>query len=165
MTTGAFPWLSARENLTIADLRPFSRRGWLRRRAEKVIVREWFTRLDVRPATGQNRPFLTFSGGNQQKVLFAKWMRRNPIVFLLDEPTQGVDVGGKAEIHRQIQHAAAEGTAVVVSSSDADELVALCHRVLALSNGHVVAELSGSELTVAALSRASLGVTERSLTQ
>jgi ribose transport system ATP-binding protein len=160
MTTGAFPRLSARENLTIADLRPFWQAGWLRRGAENAVVREWFARLDVRPAAGQNRPFLTFSGGNQQKVLFAKWLRRRPAVFLLDEPTQGVDVGGKAQIHAQIQEAAAGRTAVVVSSSDADELAVLCHRVLALRNGRIVAELTGPELTVAALSRAALGATE-----
>jgi ribose transport system ATP-binding protein len=159
-TTGVFPRLSARENLTITDLRPFWRLGWLRRGAEKAAVREWFDRLAVRPATGQNRPLLTFSGGNQQKVLFARWMRRRPVVFLLDEPTQGVDVGGKAEIHAHIQQAAAGGTAVVVSSSDPDELAALCHRVLALQNGRIVAELAGSGLTVTALSRATLGATE-----
>ena len=101
--------------------------------------------------------FSAFSGGNQQKILFGKWLRRTPLVFLLDEPTQGVDVGAKAELHRQLLAAAEAGAALVVSTSDLDELVALCHRVIVLRDGRIVAHLNGDAVTVANVARESLG--------
>jgi ribose transport system ATP-binding protein len=157
-TQGAVLGLTARENLVLGHLTPYWSRGLLRRRRERDEARVWFERLSVRPSTGIEQPLSTFSGGNQQKILFGKWLRRGPLVLLLDEPTQGVDVGAKAELHAQIVAAAAGGAAVVVSSTDADELVALCHRVLVLRGGRIVADLSGDALTVARLSEASLGV-------
>ena len=84
------------------------------------------------------------SGGNQQKVVMARWLRKEPKVLLLDEPTQGVDVGAKADIHRLIDEAATAGTAVLVISTDHEELVRLCHRVLVLRKGRVVDEILGS---------------------
>jgi len=155
---GGMMTLSARENMTVALLKPFWKRGVLARQAEKNEVRQWFGRLDVRPRDGMNRPLATFSGGNQQKVLFAKWLRRKPLVLFLDEPTHGVDVGAKAELHRQILAVASRGAAVVVASSDADELAALCQRVLVLRNGRIIAELNGTDINVANLARDSLGV-------
>ena len=84
-----------------------------------------------------------FSGGNQQKAVLARWLRTDPRVLLLDEPTQGVDVGAKAAIYRQIREAADEGMAVLVASSDAEELVHLCDRVLVFRSGSVAVELRG----------------------
>lgn len=149
--------LSARENLTVADLRPFWRSLTLRRTAERAEARMWFERLNVRPAGAWEKPLMTFSGGNQQKILFGKWLRREPSVFLLDEPTQGVDVGAKAALHRQLIRTAQEGAAVVVSSSDVDELAALCQRVLVLRAGKLVKELRDPNVTVAIISRECLG--------
>ena len=154
---GAIMEFSARENLGLSDLRPFWRGLVLRRGAERKETRSWFTKLSVRPSDGVEKPLSTFSGGNQQKVLFGKWLRRKPLVFLLDEPTQGVDVGAKAELHRQLLEAAESGAGIVVSSSDADELAALCRRILVLRDGVLVSELSGSHLTVANIARESLG--------
>jgi ribose transport system ATP-binding protein len=162
-THGAVMTLSAAENLTIADLRPLWRLPQMRRRAEREEVASWFTRLDVRPANGQSRPLATFSGGNQQKVLLAKWLRRKPSVLLLDEPTQGVDIGAKAEIHRQVIAAAASGAAVLVSSADIDELVALCHRIVVLAGGVAVAELTGTDINPEAIAHASLAGTPTNL--
>ncbi len=156
-TMGGFMGFSARENLTLCDLSPFWRQLRLHRKAEVCEVAEWFGQLEVRPCDGHERSLSTFSGGNQQKVLFGKWLRRAPEVLLLDEPTQGVDVGAKAGLHRHLITAAERGTAVIVSSSDIDELAALCHRVLVLRNSRLVADLSGSGVTVANIARESRG--------
>lgn len=153
---GAFMDFTARENLTMADLSPFWLRLRLRRGLEVAASQQWFQRLAVRPSGGHERPLSAFSGGNQQKVLFGKWLRRNPKVFLLDEPTQGVDVGAKGELHRQLLAAAEEGAAVIVSSSDVDELAALCHRVVVLRDGRVVADLAGDDVSVVSITRACL---------
>jgi ribose transport system ATP-binding protein len=88
----------------------------------------------------------SFSGGNQQKIVMGKWLRLNPKVLLLDEPTQGVDVGAKAGLHRQVLAARAQGTAVVISSTDVEELATLSDRVLIMRNGRVAHELVGDEV-------------------
>ena len=159
-TAGAMMDLSARENLSICRLRSVRSGLLLRGKAERAEARQWFDRLGVRPAGAIENRLATFSGGNQQKVLFAKWLRLSPQVFLLDEPTQGVDVGTKGELHRQLLAAAAAGSTVVVSSSDLEELVALCHRVLVLRTGRVAAEFDNSSVTAGNISRASLGEQE-----
>jgi ribose transport system ATP-binding protein len=155
-TLGGIMEFSARENVTLANLAPFWARGLLRRRREAQEAESWFERLLVRPPAVE-APLMTFSGGNQQKIIFAKWLRRHPAVLLLDEPTQGVDVGAKVALHRQILATAVEGTAVILTSSDVDELAALCHQVIVLRRGRVVARLRGDEITVSAISRESLG--------
>jgi ribose transport system ATP-binding protein len=149
--------LSASANLTLPHLSPFWRWPRLSSRLEATEVRHWFDRLGVRPAQAGEDKLSTFSGGNQQKVLFGKWLRLEPRVLLLDEPTQGVDVGAKADLYREIIRAAATGTAILLSSSDVDELVAICHRVLVLRDGRIVERLSGSDITVSNISHASFG--------
>lgn len=145
--------MSARQNMTLVNVRPFWRWGLLRSKPELREVAKWFTNLGIRPADGESAPLCTFSGGNQQKVLLAKWLRQEPRVLLLDEPTQGVDVGAKVEVHRQVQHAAQAGTAVVVSSTDVEELAAICTKVLIIRNGRVVDELVGPRVTVPEINR------------
>src|SRR5215218_2151354 len=135
-----------RENLTIGDLRPFWSRGWLRTKAEKQDAKVWIEELDVRPPRSETL-IGELSGGNQQKVVMARWFRCTPRVLVLDEPTQGVDVGSKAQIHRLIDLASTQGTATVVCSSDSAELERLCSRVIVLQRGVVIAELHGSEIT------------------
>jgi ribose transport system ATP-binding protein len=148
---------TARENLTIADLRPFWMWPRLRKRDEMSHAADWFEKLRVRPFGAMDEPLTNLSGGNQQKVLFGKWLRLAPAVLLLDEPTQGVDIGAKAELHHQILSAAASDTAVLVSSSDTEELAALCTRVVVMRQGQIVAELEGQEVTVANISHESFG--------
>lgn len=160
---GAIMDASARENLSLSDLRPFRRCARLVRKLETEEARRWFTRLDIRSATGPEQVFSTFSGGNQQKILFGKWLRRAPRVLLLDEPTQGVDVAAKAQLHHQIVQSATLGAAVIVSSSEAEELAALCHRIVVLASGQLVAELTGEEISVATIVEASLAVTKGTL--
>ncbi len=139
--------LSARENIALSRLRPFRRFGTMRRGPERRTVLSWFERLGVRPAGLVDLPLESFSGGNQQKIMFAKWLRREPGVFLLDEPTQGVDVGAKAVLHQQLMAAAAAGAAIVVSSSDVDELAAICQRVIVCRAGRAAADLRGGEVS------------------
>jgi ribose transport system ATP-binding protein len=153
---GGILTLSARHNLTLADLSSVWRPPVLRRRRERTEVLAWFDKLDIRPANAVDKPMAIFSGGNQQKVLLAKWLRCRPKVLLLDEPTQGVDVAAKAEIHRQVLAAVREGATAVVSSSDVDELAAICHRVLVLRNGRIAIELAGDRLSAATIAKESL---------
>ena len=99
----------------------------------------------------------TLSGGNQQKVVLARWLRQNPKVLVLDDPTQGVDIGAKAEIHTLIDEAAAQGMAVLVLSTDHEELARLCHRVLVLQSGRIVDEIRPPALSPGRLTAATIG--------
>ena len=148
-----------RENLTIADLRRISRRGRLVRRLEREDTRKWMETLDVRPPL-QDRLIDQFSGGNQQKVVLGRLLRTDPKVLVLDEPTQGVDVGAKATIHDLVVGAAAAGAAVIVCSTDVEELVQVATRVLVLRRGRFGAELSGQDLTVERIEEEQLQATE-----
>jgi ribose transport system ATP-binding protein len=150
---GGVMTMSARENLTLPNLKPFWKGGLLRRKSEVSTTRDWFKRLSVRPSDAVNEALGTFSGGNQQKILFGKWLSQRPTVFLLDEPTQGVDVGAKADLHRELVGAAEEGATVIVSSSDLEELADLCERVLVIVDGQISAELKGAELTEGGITR------------
>jgi ribose transport system ATP-binding protein len=145
--------LSARENISLSSLRPFRRFATMWRRPERRTALSWFERLSVRPPDLVDLPLESFSGGNQQKIMFAKWLRRDPAVFLLDEPTQGVDVGAKALLHQQLVQAAAGGAAIVISSSDVDELAAICQRVIVCRGGRAAADLRGGEVSARAISR------------
>jgi ribose transport system ATP-binding protein len=150
---GAIMTMSALENMTLPQLRPFFKGGILRRKQETKTTVEWLERMSVRPASACNEPLSIFSGGNQQKVLFGKWLSQSPSVFLLDEPTQGVDVGAKADLHRELKVATEGGAAVVVSSSDLEELADLCDRVLVIVEGRVSAEIIGDDVTEAEMTR------------
>ena len=119
------------EHVPLPRLGPLQRRGRLRHAAARRESGDWVERLDVQPPL-LDRRMEKFSGGNQQKAVLARWLRTDPRVLLLDEPTQGVDVGAKASIYQQIRAAATEGTAVLVASSDSEELVHVCDRVLVL---------------------------------
>ena len=154
---GAVMTMSARENMTLPLLRPLQRVfGWLDRPAERADVRSWIERVDVRPAD-PDRALSLFSGGNQQKVVLAKWLRTDPKVLLMDEPTQGVDVGAKAGIFQLIAGAASSGAGVLISSSDDKELALICHRVLVMRDGELAAEVRRPELSEARLVSAALG--------
>ncbi|WP_182379234.1 sugar ABC transporter ATP-binding protein [Nocardioides sp. WS12] len=145
---GGIMSLTARENLSIGDLASIWRAPFVRRRKERELASESFRRLDVRPAEDIERKLELFSGGNQQKVVIAKWLRRNPKVFLLDEPTQGVDVAARARIHEEIVGVARSGAAVLVASADVDELVAISDRVLVLAEGRLACALAGDDINV-----------------
>lgn len=156
--TGCFLDLPARENVSITSMKDVWSFPVLRKGLEAKIVRGWFERLDVRPIKGVNTPMASFSGGNQQKIIYGKWFQRKPVLFLLDEPTQGVDVGAKAELHNALFKAAEGGAAVLVSSTDVDELATISDRVVVLAGGRIVTTLVGAEIDVHAITRAALGI-------
>jgi ribose transport system ATP-binding protein len=147
--------MTVRENLTLSGLGRFMR-GWLRRSPEKREAQEWVERLNVVTA-GTEANIMTLSGGNQQKVLIARALRVDPRLLVLDDPTKGVDVGAKDEIHALIDDVTTRGTAVVIASTDAEELVRLCHRVLVLKQGVLSEVLEGRhQLTDQEIERAQM---------
>jgi ribose transport system ATP-binding protein len=146
-TNAAFMEATLRENLCMIDHRPHVSQGLLRLGRERATTRTWLDRLGVRPRNTEAR-MGELSGGNQQRVVLARWLRTSPRVLILDEPTQGVDVGAKAEIHRFLREAAEDGMAILVVSTDNDELAHLCQRVVILRDGRVADELRAPHIDV-----------------
>ncbi|MDT0276582.1 sugar ABC transporter ATP-binding protein [Blastococcus goldschmidtiae] len=130
---------SVYRNISISSLARFARGGFLARGAERAAAEEQVRSLDVRPAD-VDREVRTLSGGNQQKVVLARWLLRECRVLLLDEPTRGVDVGARSEIYALVRDLADRGVAVVVVSSEIPEVLGLADRVLVIADGAVVAE-------------------------
>jgi ribose transport system ATP-binding protein len=147
-----------RENLTLVNVRPAMSRGVLRKGRERADVQVWLDRLSIDPPEPE-MPMGKLSGGNQQKVVIARWLRESPRVLLLDDPTQGVDVGAKNEIHAIVAELSTQGTGVLLVSSDESELAALCDRVLVLAGGRIERELQGPGLSPDDVSAATIGVT------
>lgn len=155
---GAVMDMNARENLVLPLMRPLQRALWrLSAKVEHEETGKWVETVDLRPPDPE-RELRLFSGGNQQKIVFAKWLRTAPKVLLLDEPTQGVDVGAKDALYRLVGDAAGKGMGVLVCSSDTEELVKLCHRVIVLESGRISTELSGESLTEERLVSAEIGL-------
>jgi ABC-type sugar transport system ATPase subunit len=138
---GLVAGLSALQNLTLPTLEQLSRLGWIRSGAERARAREVFARLRLQPPD-LDAPVGGLSGGNQQKIVLAKWLAARCRVLMLDEPTRGVDVGAKAEIHALIRDLAAEGAGILLISSELPELLALSTRMLVLRQGRLVGELA-----------------------
>jgi ribose transport system ATP-binding protein len=136
-----------RENLVLAGLRTISRLRVLSRRKERLEVHSWIGRMAIKTPSGRF-PIINLSGGNQQKVILARWLRLHPRVLILDEPTQGVDIGAKQEIYNHLRAIAAAGTSVIICSTDSEEIVEACDRALVLSQGRLHAELAGPALTL-----------------
>jgi ribose transport system ATP-binding protein len=126
---------------------------WLSPRRERAEAASLVERFGVRPANPE-APIATLSGGNQQKVMIGRWLRTDRRLVIFEEPTAGVDVGAKAEIYRLLDQALAEGLAVLLISTDFEEVADVCHRALVFARGTVTAELSGSSLTVTELTHA-----------
>ncbi len=153
--------MSIAENVTSGLIERVRRRAGLMNRAdEDRIGAETVQRYSVRCA-GIDQPLRQLSGGNQQKVVFGKWMGLDPKVAILDEPTRGVDVGAKEEIYDIIESLARDGMAILVISSEMEELVRLCDRILSVYEGHIVSELSGVDITPERVGRSYLGHAEQ----
>ncbi len=151
------------ENLTLPELRSLSaKRVHLSKRREFAEARRWSERVSVTPNLPR-RPLRLFSGGNQQKVVVARWLRIAPKVLMVEEPTQGVDVGSSEAIRALIVDAAARGAAVLVSSSDNADLIRMCSRVLVLRDGIITAVLRGEALTDHRLTQECLGISPHEL--
>jgi ribose transport system ATP-binding protein len=152
----AFMASSLRENITVTKPGLHFKNLLLSKRSERSDVNVWLERLDVRPRNCEFK-MSDLSGGNQQKVVICRWLRMEPKVLVLDEPTQGVDVGAKSDIHALVDQAAEAGTAVLVVSTDHEELVRLCHRVLVVRRGRLVKEISGAALDADAITAVTIG--------
>jgi rhamnose transport system ATP-binding protein len=145
------------QNVALASLGRLRRFGLIRRSSERALATTWAQRLQLKFGRLKN-PVATLSGGNQQKVVLGKWLARTPALLIVDEPTRGIDVGTKAEVHRLIDQLCADGTAVLMISSELPEVLGMADRVLVLHEGRMTAELSRSEATEDAVMRAASGI-------
>lgn len=143
---GIIPLRSLSENISLPHLRSLSRFGWINKVAERRLVDKFFALCGVKAASPQVH-ISTLSGGNQQKALFARSLAGAPKLFIADEPTRGVDVGSKRAIYDLLAAQAAAGMAILVVSSELDEIVGLTHRVLVMREGQIVKELAGNAVT------------------
>ncbi|MGE0504113.1 MAG: sugar ABC transporter ATP-binding protein [Solirubrobacterales bacterium] len=147
---GLFHGMSVYENISIVTTMQYWRLGHLDRRSEHRDARSLMKQFAVR-ASGGAAAVGSLSGGNQQKVVLARWLRRPIKLLLLDEPTQGVDVGARADIFQAVNRAAREGSAVLMVCSEFEELTLVCDRILVMSNGSIVDEVDNEELDVVEL--------------
>lgn len=154
-----FPRMTVRENVTLPTVRRDRSRFWpmLSRGHESDRVDGALAKLDVKPDNASEMPMTLLSGGNQQKSLLARWLLVDLDLFIMDEPTEGVDVHGRESIYALIRELTAKGVGVLLSSSDIEEVVSCCDRVLVLRSGGIGAELQREEMTVERVSRVCLG--------
>lgn len=141
-TDGLLLPMSIRHNLSLANLRSFISRLWpfIARGREEAAARDYVRKLNIKSTSIEQR-VATLSGGNQQKVVVGRWLQTSPLLFLMDEPTRGLDVEAKAELHSLISELADSGAAVMFVSSDLDEIMSLSDRFLVMVRGRLVREL------------------------
>ncbi|WGM20503.1 sugar ABC transporter ATP-binding protein [Paenarthrobacter sp. OM7] len=144
-TEGIFAGLSIKENLTAATLDSLATFGFVSLKAQNKVVKHYSTELKIKAANPE-QSISELSGGNQQKVLLARWLSREPKAILLDDPTRGIDIGAKAEVHRVVRALADKGISVVMTSSETEELLAVCDRLIVLSEGRVMGEVYSHEV-------------------
>lgn len=148
---------SISQNVTIANLNSISKGlGILDLIKEKKVVNEFKEKLNIRTPS-INKIVKELSGGNQQKVVLAKWLNTNAKVYIFDEPTRGVDVGAKAEIYQLLDKVAREGNAVIMVSSELPEILGVCDRILVVSDGTITAEFSREDATEKKIMKAAVG--------
>ena len=145
-TEGIIPHLSVRENITIALLPKLNSFGFVKTKEQDEIVRSYIDRLKIKTPTPE-QAICNLSGGNQQKVLLARWMCMNPKLMILDEPTRGIDVGAKAEIDQSIQEFSKSGISVLMIASEIAELERNCDRIIVMREGRVIGELAGDQIS------------------
>jgi ribose transport system ATP-binding protein len=149
--------MTVRENLSFAALDRLSKGGIIDRAAEQRLIDDMVGLLAIKTA-GLDIPVGALSGGNQQKVVIAKWLMRQPRIILLNDPTRGIDVGTKQEIYQLMRKLADAGAAILFYSTDYDELIGCCDRVLVLYDGGVKRELVGADITEHALIASALNI-------
>jgi rhamnose transport system ATP-binding protein len=151
--------MSVQQNVALASLRTLGRGGLIRAASERAMATDWGTRLAIKYGRLTD-PVSMLSGGNQQKVVLAKWLGREPAVLIVDEPTRGIDVGTKAEVHRLLSDLAAGGVAVLMISSELPEVLGVSDRVLVMREGRLAAEFSREQATEEAVMSAAMGTRE-----
>ena len=161
-TEGLMLPMAVRENLSFAALDALSRAGVIDRARESEAVQRMVRQLSIK-APDLDDAVGTLSGGNQQKVVIAKWLLNAPRIILLNDPTRGIDVGTKQEIYLLLRQLAAAGAAVLLYSTDYAELIGCCDRVAVFFDGRIVRWLAGAELTEHALVASALNLTAETL--
>ena len=156
---GAITDLPIFQNITLPSLGRTSKNGLLRLAEEFKLAREYTQRLDLRAASLDTNVG-NLSGGNQQKVVIAKWLATQPKVIILDEPTKGIDIGSKAAVHEFMAELASQGLAVIMVSSEIPEILGMSDRVIVMRDGRMVAELTGNDLSPETLVRYAAGINE-----
>lgn len=154
---GAITALPIFQNVTLPSLGRTSKNGFLRLAEEFKLAREYTERLDLRAAS-LDTDVGNLSGGNQQKVVIAKWLATQPKVIILDEPTKGIDIGSKAAVHEFMAELAAQGLAVIMVSSEIPEVLGMSDRVIVMREGRIAAEVSGEDMTPETLVRHAAGI-------
>ena len=154
---GAITALPIFQNVTLPSLDRTSKNGFLRLAEEFKLAREYTERLDLRAAS-LDSDVGNLSGGNQQKVVIAKWLATQPKVIILDEPTKGIDIGSKAAVHEFMAELAAQGLAVIMVSSEIPEVLGMSDRVIIMREGRIAAEISGDDMTPETLVRHAAGI-------
>jgi rhamnose transport system ATP-binding protein len=149
--------ISIERNMALASLERLKRFFLIPRLAERRFASDWAKRLQLRYGR-LNDPASSLSGGNQQKIVLAKWLARRPTLLIVDEPTRGIDVGTKAEVHRLLSDLANEGVAILMISSELPEVLGMADRVIVLFEGRVSGEFARSEATELAIMQAAAGV-------
>jgi ABC-type sugar transport system ATPase subunit len=151
--------MSVWQNCTLAVADRMSRLGWLRDTAGKRATQDYVGKLRVR-LRSISQPIRELSGGNAQKIVLSKWLLTRPKVMILDEPTRGIDIGAKAEVHKLIAELAAQGMAVLMISSELPEVLAMSDRILVMREGRIVKELDRNEATPERVITAATGQAE-----
>jgi rhamnose transport system ATP-binding protein len=153
--SGIFRTLSVEENITAAIPRKIAPGGIIKGALEKALASDSVRKLRIRLAS-LRQPIGELSGGNQQKAILARWLLTDPSVLILDEPTRGIDIGVKAEFYEMIGELAAGGRAILLISSELPELLALCDRVLVMSEGRLTANIARADATQEAIMSAAV---------
>jgi ribose transport system ATP-binding protein len=159
-TEGLVLPLSVRENISLASIGRFARGGFISTRSETEAVEAVLRTLSIH-AHGADVPVATLSGGNQQKVVIAKWLLTNANLILLNDPTRGIDVGTKQEIYTLLRKLAGLGKGILFYSTDHAELIGCCDRVVILFEGRIVRELAGDDMTEQEILRAAFNLPEK----
>ena len=142
--------MNVRENITLPNLKALKKVLFVGRKREAGMGREMMERLKIK-ASGLRQLVSNLSGGNQQKVVFAKWLATEPKIMILDEPTRGIDVGAKAEIYRIISDLVERGISIILMSSEMPELIALCDGIYTMKDGKITGSLDRREFSEKAI--------------
>jgi inositol transport system ATP-binding protein len=156
---GIIPIRSVLENTSISSLEQFIYGGYAHSRKEKKVVGDYFSKMNVKSPTLETK-IQSLSGGNQQKVLLAKWMLKNPDILILDEPTRGIDVGAKFEIYKLMSEMTMAGKGVIMVSSELPELIGMCDRIYVMCQGRIEGELRRDEFSQEAIMKFATGTVE-----
>jgi len=149
--------MSVMHNVTLAALEKFSPGGWLREKEEKAATQEYIDKLRI-VLRSMTQPVRELSGGNQQKVALSKWLLTKPKIMILDEPTHGIDVGAKAEVHRLMGELASQGIAILMISSELPEILAMSDRIIVMHEGRITSILEKNEATAEKIMAAATGL-------